>query len=96
MKKNNLTPLALRVQNILVYGARDTSVSFVLSSRMMKGQCQADGKQAVQSLIVSHVSEKLWRSKKRSNVMIQMNLAKKEIYRSKKNGVLQSWKSIMA
>ena len=27
---------------------------------------------------------------KKSNVMIQMNLAKKEIYRSKKNGVLQS------
>ena len=38
MKKNNLAPLALRVQNILVYGARDTSVSLVLSSRMMKGQ----------------------------------------------------------
>ena len=38
VKKNNLAPLALRVQNILVYGARDTSVSFVLSSRMMKGQ----------------------------------------------------------
>ena len=55
-----------------------------------RSNCQADGKQAVQSLIVSHVSEKLWRSKKRSNVMIQMNLAKIEIYRSKKNGVLQS------
>ena len=38
MKKNNLAPLALRVQNILVYGARDTSVSLFLSSRMMKGQ----------------------------------------------------------
>ena len=38
VKKDNLAPLALRVQNILVYGARDTSVSLVLSSRMMKGQ----------------------------------------------------------
>ena len=55
-----------------------------------RSKCQADGKQAFQSHIVSHVSEKLWRSKKRSNVMIQMNLAKIEIYRNKKNGVLQS------
>ena len=38
VKKNNLASLALRVQNILVYGAGDTSVSLVLSSRMMKGQ----------------------------------------------------------
>ena len=88
VKKNNLAPLALRVQNILVYGARDTSVSFVLSSRMMKGQ-------SVKRLESRQFSRILWamfprRSKKRSNVMIQMNLAKKEIYRSKKNGVLQS------
>ena len=55
-----------------------------------RSNCQAAGKQAVQSHIVSHVSEKLWRSKKRSNVMIQMNLAKIDIYRSKRNGVLQS------
>ena len=38
VKKSNLAPLALRVQNILVYGAGDSSVSFVLSSRMMKRQ----------------------------------------------------------
>ena len=55
-----------------------------------RSNCQAAGEQAVQSHIVSHVSEKLWRSKKKSNVMIQMNLAKIEIYRNKKNGVLQS------
>ena len=45
------------------------------------------GKQ-VQSHIVSHVSEKLWKSTLRSNVMIK-NPAKKEVYRSKKNGLLQ-------
>jgi len=42
------------------------------------------GKQAVESHIVSHVSERLWESTKRSNVMIQMNPAKIEIYRSRR------------
>ena len=35
------------------------------------------GKQTLQTHIVSHVSEKLWKSTKRSSVMIQMNPAKK-------------------
>ena len=65
VKKNNLAPLALRTQNKLVYGARNTSVRLVLSSRMIK--LSRTGKQAVQSHIVSHVSEKLWKSTKRSN-----------------------------
>ena len=54
----------------------------VLSSRMIK--LSRTRKQAVQSHIVSHVSEKLWKSTKRSNVMIQMNPEKIEIYRSKR------------
>ena len=55
---------------------------------MMKLVLLKAGKQAVQSHIVSHVSEKLWKSTLRSNVMIK-NPAKIEVYRSKKNGLLQ-------
>ena len=53
------------------------------------------GKQAVESHIVSHVSEKLWKSTKRSNVMIQMNPAKIEIYRSRRTSSTKR-KSIVA
>ena len=42
------------------------------------------GKQAVESHIVSHVSEKLWKSTKRSNVMIQMNPANIDTYGSRR------------
>ena len=82
VKKFNLAPFALRTQGKLVYGARNTSVCLVLSSRIMK--LSRAGKQVVESHIVSHVSEKLWKSTKRSNVMIQMNPAKIEIYRSRR------------
>ena len=34
-KEEHLAPLALRTQNKLVYGARNTSVCLVLSSRMI-------------------------------------------------------------
>ena len=36
VKKNNLALLALRIQNITVYDARNTIVCLVLSLRMMK------------------------------------------------------------
>ena len=85
VKKNTLATASLRIQIILVYGARNSSVSLVLSSRTMK--LSRAGKQALQTHIVSNVSEKLWKSTKRSNVMIQMNPAKIEVHRSKKNGL---------
>ena len=44
-------------------------------------------KQALKTHIVSNVSEKLWKSTKRSDVMIQMNPTKIELHRSKKNGL---------
>ena len=90
VKKNALAPVALRIQNMLVYGARNSSVSLVLSSRMMK--LSRAGKQALQTYIESNVSEKLWKSTKRSNVMIQMNPAKIEVHRSKKNCLLRKRK----
>ena len=85
VKKNTLAPVALTLQNMLVYGARNSSVSLVLSSRMMK--LSRAGKQALHTHIVSNVFEKLWKSTKRSNVMIQINPAKIEVHRSKKNGL---------
>ena len=66
----NLMHALCRIQNILVYGARNTSVCLVLSSRIMK--LSRAGKRTVQS-----------------HVVIQMNPAKIEIYRSKKSGLLQ-------
>ena len=91
VKKNNLAPLALRIQNILVVTVAGILLYPLFCLReWRKFKLSRAGKQAVQSHIVSHVSERLWRSKKRSNVMIQMNSAKIEIYRNKKNGVLQS------
>ena len=82
VKKFNLAPFALRTQSELVYGARNTSVCLALSLRMMK--LSRAEKQAVESHIVSHVSEKLWKSTKRSNVMIQMNSRKIDIYISRR------------
>ena len=57
VKKNNPALLALRIQNITIYDARNTIVCLVLSLRMMK--LFRAGERAVQSHIVSHVSEKL-------------------------------------
>ena len=71
-----------------IYGIRNISVCLVLFSTIMKLVLLKAGKQAVQSHIVSHVSEKLWKSTLRSNVMIK-NPAKIEVYRSKRNGLLQ-------
>ena len=48
------------------------------------------GRRALQSHIVSHVSEKLWKRAKRSQVnMILMNPTKIEILQSRKNGLLK-------
>ena len=58
VKKNNLAHLTLRIQNVLAYGARNTSISVKLSKA---------GKRAVQSHIVSHVKDKLRKRTKRSN-----------------------------
>ena len=63
---NNLAHLALRIQNILVYGARNASISVKLLRA---------GKRAVQSHIVNHVKDRLRKRTRRSNVIIQLNPA---------------------
>ena len=50
VKKNNLALLALRIQNMTVYDARNTIVCLVLSLKSGQFSC---------IIIVSHVSEKL-------------------------------------
>ena len=62
-----------------------------------RSKCQAAGKQAVQSHIVSHVSEKLWRSKKRSNVINDSNeFGKKRDLQKQEEWCSTKWKLIMA